>query len=397
MLKPYIIQFGAYTKGMLELTSPRTREFSAEHGYDYYVTHNANFGSHEITGLVVLASNAIKAGRPYVLLATSDFVFENHGELPNELVYPLSRGLVLVRSNNGTFTNEMAAKITRSFSSEAPIVPSHWGDSCANAENVAKFDLESNPSWYGRMVQPKPIFRPDTQDLSIYDEVHLADSYRMRKRNFSGKTVLDIGLHIGSFTKMAFDRGAQHVVSVEPTPGNFAVASWNLQCWLEGRAMAWMDDVRQVMMASLVDEMSEKSWLGVRAAAWSCSGQDLIHAGYSENTGGGGIDSHGGLVVKSVAFDDLVDVAAASSHNGRVHLCKVDCEGGEWPCLYPSKKLDLIDELAIEIHEGCEDHGTGRVQKLEALSAFLRDEHGFAIDIEHRTGPAMGMLFASRR
>ena len=65
--------------------------------------------------------------------------------------------------------------------------------------------------------------RVDTYDGYVMKEINKA--YGMLE--CEGKVVLDIGANIGCFTKMALEKGAKHVVSVEPEKNNYAMLDLN--------------------------------------------------------------------------------------------------------------------------------------------------------------------------
>jgi len=123
------------------------------------------------------------------------------------------------------------------------------------------------------------------------------------------------------------------------------------------------------------------------------------------NAGGGTLiwDTDGPLV-DAVPFDEVI---AAISDEGRrrIDLLKIDCEGGEFPILLTSSRLDHIDRIVGEYHElradlprhvripGCEQF------TVEILSAHL-ERAGFEVSLEPqaiaRFG-ALGLFFADRR
>jgi FkbM family methyltransferase len=71
-------------------------------------------------------------------------------------------------------------------------------------------------------------YRPGTADENAMRE---SRSYvrKMDKMGLSlkGLVVLDVGAHIGTFTRVALDQGAERVVAYEPHPENFALLQKN--------------------------------------------------------------------------------------------------------------------------------------------------------------------------
>ena len=86
---------------------------------------------------------------------------------------------------------------------------------------------------------PALAFRPHSTDALVIKELldaRKGSAYTLRPNEifpegFSLKnhtTVLDIGAHIGVFSRFAIAEGCQHVISYEPEPTNFALLSQNL-------------------------------------------------------------------------------------------------------------------------------------------------------------------------
>jgi FkbM family methyltransferase len=68
------------------------------------------------------------------------------------------------------------------------------------------------------------FYRPGTADSSAFNQV---ETEYLALVIPADSLVLDIGAHIGFFTKRALDKGATHVVSIEPDPGSFEYLSAN--------------------------------------------------------------------------------------------------------------------------------------------------------------------------
>jgi FkbM family methyltransferase len=227
-------------------------------------------------------------------------------------------------------------------------------------------------------------FRQDTGDWYIFYEVMLDNEYRLPESFTADDVLIDIGMHIGSFSFAALSRGAGKVYSFEVDRANFDLASRNLRVF------------------------GDKAKL-FRKAVWRSdrTGDHLFafdrnHA----NTGGGSIvwvDK--GEPLETVALDDVIDEATEGGRK-RVKLMKIDCEGSEYPILLTSKKLHLIDAIHGEYHEIFDDgvrHArvpeTARVDGVERYDrhaiADCLQKAGFRVSLEHKAAN-LGLFFATR-
>jgi FkbM family methyltransferase len=177
--------------------------------------------------------------------------------------------------------------------------------------------------------------RPHTFDANIWLSVFDGNEYGLPAAFPEGAVVLDIGAHIGAFTYTALNRGAAFVLAIEPAPEN---------------ARLWQHNLHRVCRAT------DRAVL-VTAAAWHeggslplCLFDCLTGAPIGPNTGGSNVVRPAGHPVRTVPFDALVDMALSASGGERIALLKLDCEGSEWPILFASKRLHLIDEIVGEYH-----------------------------------------------
>jgi FkbM family methyltransferase len=234
--------------------------------------------------------------------------------------------------------------------------------------------------------------RPGTFDTGIFTCIHELNEYRLEPVIPQDAVLLDIGTHIGCFSYTALERGAGIVYGFEASPENFEIACENLRPFIEnGRCVL------------------------VNAALWRSDREELpiLHfskASNEENTGGGNVlGSSGVFDIQSVSLDDYLE----SIDNPRIYMIKIDCEGSEWPILYTSQKLHLINRIHGEYHEfgGSYNPDTvvpaeARVQghdryTIEELTAFLESQ-GFAVESERSRDAAgnlvnLGHFFATRR
>jgi FkbM family methyltransferase len=138
-------------------------------------------------------------------------------------------------------------------------------------------------------------FREGTEDEKIF---RLA-AKEYGELDFEGKTVLDIGAHVGGFSFHAASSGAARVVAFEAGSDNFALlqrncAAPNIEC---RHAAVW-------------NVAGELTW-----GPGGFGGDPVV------NTGGGGVMAPGDEKVTAVAFDDVV------RELGRVDILKIDAEG----------------------------------------------------------------------
>ena len=124
----------------------------------------------------------------------------------------------------------------------------------------------------------------------IYDH---ADS-----RVGSGDVVIDVGGHLGTFTRFALDRDAARVVVFEPEPKNLAC-----------------------LKRTFEDELRRGTVLLVEAAAWYEAG--VLR--FTGEDGTGHVDDQGEVSIRAVTIDDTVTALGLD----RVDFIKMDIEGAE--------------------------------------------------------------------
>ncbi len=123
----------------------------------------------------------------------------------------------------------------------------------------------------------------------------------------TGDVVVDVGGHLGTFTRFALDRGARQVVVLEPEPGNVAC-----------------------LRRTFGSEIDRGEVVLIEAAAWRGAG--VLH--FSGDGLTGHVDGEGELEVRAVAVDDVVDDLAL----GRVDFIKMDIEGSELDALAGARR-----------------------------------------------------------
>jgi FkbM family methyltransferase len=120
----------------------------------------------------------------------------------------------------------------------------------------------------------------------------------------AGDVVLDVGGHLGSFTRLALRQGARLVVAFEPEPVN-----------------------RACFQRTFQQEIAAHRVVLVEAAAWSEPGELQFHV-LNENSAGGSSVRHSSgsvVTVPAVTIDDTVGRLALD----RVDFIKLDIEGAE--------------------------------------------------------------------
>jgi FkbM family methyltransferase len=177
--------------------------------------------------------------------------------------------------------------------------------------------------------EPRFRFREGTIEEWIYKCVVTDNEYGLPERFLPDDVVIDVGMHIGSFCHAAALRGAGRVYGFEADESNFRRAAEHLA--------PYGDRVRPAHNAVW---RSDEPPTTLR----------LFRARDGENTGGGNVVwSEGDASVPALPFDDIVRHATRGGL--RVRFLKIDCEGSEFPILFTSKSLHLIDEVAGEYHE----------------------------------------------
>lgn len=225
--------------------------------------------------------------------------------------------------------------------------------------------------------------RPGTNDDVIYNAVVRNNEYRVPDTLPADSIVVDIGVHVGSFSYLALSRGAGTVFGFEPEPANYARAQHNLA--------PFGDRVRLHNHAVWRSDLP-----GLRLPFFASADP--------ANSGGGTlIWETDGPLVEALPFDDLVDRITGHGHR-RIELLKIDCEGAEFPILLTSRRLDRIQRIVGEYHElraslpahlripGCDEFS------LEVLRAGL-ERAGFAVTTERQATAKygeMGLFFATR-
>jgi len=181
------------------------------------------------------------------------------------------------------------------------------------------------------------VFRPGSTDEEVFGGVIYGDEYHLPDSFDPEDIILDIGAHIGSFCFAALERGSNHVHGFEPFLKNYECARRNLANF-EGRVTlynkaVWRSD-------KIVKTLSFTSFEGENESA------------------GHVIDPNHGVPVEAVPFDEVV-LRLTENGRKRIRLMKIDCEGSEFPILFTSKTLHLIDSITGEYHNFADNYDQG--------------------------------------
>ena len=169
-----------------------------------------------------------------------------------------------------------------------------------------------------------------------------------------GDIVVDVGAHLGTFTRLALLRGARQVIAVEADPVNAS-------CF--GRTFA--------------PEIADGRVRLVEAAAWHSPGSLQFEAGNSTQTGHvAGSGSTHAITVRAVTLDAVADGLKL----GRVDFIKMDIEGAERHALAGARRLLAAHKpkLAICIYHATDDPEVVPRVVLDANSTYETfDRQGF--------------------
>ena len=221
------------------------------------------------------------------------------------------------------------------------------------------------------------ILRPGTSDKDVFIANYEQNEYRLPS-DMQGQVVIDIGAHIGAFTYTVLERGPRGVTSIEPDPENAEIAFSNLNQF--------------------------NNVLFLKAACWGnfSPGQlylsDYPMIGVTINTGGARLTEIGNRPVLLVSFDWIVDLACFSFNTDLIDLCKMDCEGSEWPILFTSKKIKQVKRFCGEFHEdrklGHPINGKDRFNIEDMEKFFVGQGYEFSFERHGNAGEGLGLFWA---
>ncbi len=223
---------------------------------------------------------------------------------------------------------------------------------------------------------PPFTFRPGTVDRLVFEQVAVYNEYRLPDR-MAGAVVLDVGAHIGSFAYACAARGAAEVWCVEAEPGNCALLRQNL-----GRLL--LPGLRCVLFGAAWRSDRPAGTVRVRAEGF--------------NTGHALVTEGDGAEVPALPFDQLVGLVTDGGRR-RIGWLKLDCEGSEFPILFTTRRLGLVDRVCGEYHLAEAHRPLLAVDGHEAGRAGLRrrlEAEGFAVELTEPDGDGLGHFWAHR-
>jgi len=158
-----------------------------------------------------------------------------------------------------------------------------------------------------------------------YDEYVMKEINRSYGRlDVEGRVVLDIGANIGCFSRWAVDKGAMHVISLEPEVNNFNMLSLNLK------------DEHDVTLHN-------------KALTATQDGEGALYLSKTgKNPGNSSTTPRRGRVEVPISY---MSVAQLHEYHPVIDVAKVDCEGAEYDFMktfieaYPN-----LRQVALEIH-----------------------------------------------
>ncbi len=221
--------------------------------------------------------------------------------------------------------------------------------------------------------------RPKTEDFVVFEDVVDRNEYLLQDEFNDDDIIIDVGAHIGSFSYAAALRRPRKVYAYEAHPVNHAIACKNLAHFGE-----------------LVSCRNLAVWRSDQP------GETLYNEDISTYEGTGGVSvlwNDEGLPVPSVSLDEVL-FEASNGFKRRIRLLKLDCEGSEYPILFTSNHLDIVDEICGEYHEIEPDRIPERAKVKSRSEPFdrvgLRDflqNQGWSVQLQHR-GKADGLFRA---
>lgn len=177
------------------------------------------------------------------------------------------------------------------------------------------------------------LMRKGTQDLMAYREVYVENQYRLPKDFLPKDVILDIGAQCGYFAAACLQRGAGHVICVEPDPDNCKLLHHNLDFASKGDHSRYtVLDGFGVWRGDIVEQVKYKP------------------AKNKSNTCCGSCWTADGTPIETISLDKLIQLGLDKTRYSHIRFAKIDCEGAEYPALYTSKEVGRIEELRVETH-----------------------------------------------
>jgi len=229
---------------------------------------------------------------------------------------------------------------------------------------------------------PGVRFRPDTNDDLIFRSIVEFDEYRLPESFENEDVVIDVGAHIGGFAYAALERGCGQAYCYEADEENARLCRSNLK------------------------QFGDRATV-IRAAIWRSDQPESVvrfsRSSVEENQGGGNVIGRSGRKTRAVGLDEAIRVATRGTGR-RIRMLKLDCEGAEFPILFTSSLLHLVDDIRGEVHEFWDEpQYSSTVEEalrerftIENLAELLAGAGFHARWQRHRASSRLGYFFADR-
>ena len=159
-------------------------------------------------------------------------------------------------------------------------------------------------------------YRPELGELFVIKE-----QSQYKKLDFKGKTVMDVGAHIGCFTDLALKNEARHVWAYEPTPQSFELLGININC----------EEVTQYNRALTGNfEPTVDFYLSKKYP--TCHTHMPVRGREK-------------ITVQANNFWERLKKHSPD-------ILKVDVEGGEYDFMFQEEIPECVEQIAIELHLG---------------------------------------------
>ena len=173
-------------------------------------------------------------------------------------------------------------------------------------------------------------------ERQIFTECYIQNEYNVEPFD-SEDVVIDIGCHIGSFSRLAYDRGSRRITSFEANPNMYK------KC--------------RAGLPEEINVINRAVWRSDKSPEKLKFDTNILDG----NTGMGRVFEGGEIEVDSVALDEVLEAYSF------VKLLKIDIEGGEYPVLFTSKKLNRVETIVGEFHE---------TSTTKNINGYSLDRHG---------------------
>lgn len=222
--------------------------------------------------------------------------------------------------------------------------------------------------------------RSHTEDAGVFEAVVDNNEYGLPDALTGDDVVIDIGAHIGSFSYAALKRGAGRVYAYEAHPINRAIARKNLSRFGDRvschNLAVWRSDEPA---RTLYNDVINYTTTGGISVLWNETG----------------------IPVKTTSLDEIL-LEASGGLKKRIRLLKIDCEGSEYPILFTSQHLDVVEEICGEYHEIAPERIPERAKVKDKCEYFnssvlksLLERQGWVVELRPQSH-AYGLFHARR-